>query len=114
MHSPSQQIVFTNVSVIPMDSELILEDQTVVIEGDRIVQVAPSSEVNAASNATIIDGDGKYLMPGLAEMHGHVPLPIPDLTHPIILIISTWKAHCFCISQPVSLRCAACLDMRIN
>lgn len=77
---PSQQIVFTNVSVIPMDSELILEDQTVVIEGDRIVQIAPSSEVNAASNATIIDGDGKYLMPGLAEMHGHVPPtdPGPD------------------------------------
>lgn len=74
------QTVFTNVSVIPMDSELILEDQTVVIEGDRIVQVAPSSEVNAASNATIIDGDGKYLMPGLAEMHGHVPPtdPGPD------------------------------------
>ncbi|MFD2531121.1 amidohydrolase family protein [Gracilimonas halophila] len=74
------QTVFTNVSVIPMDTELVLEDQTVVIKGDRIVQVAPSSEVNVASNATIIDGDGKYLLPGLAEMHGHVPPtdPGPD------------------------------------
>lgn len=74
------QTVFTNVSVIPMDSELVLEDQTVVIEGDRILEVAPSSEVDIASNATIIDGDGKFLMPGLAEMHGHVPPtdPGPD------------------------------------
>lgn len=79
--TPGQpQTVFTNISVIPMDNESVLGDQTVIIEGDRIVQVGPSSEVNVSSNATIIDGSGKYLMPGLAEMHGHVPPtdPGPD------------------------------------
>lgn len=76
------QTVFINVSVIPMDSELILEDQTVVIERDRIVKVGPSSEVNVSSNATIIDGEGKFLMPGLAEMHGHVPPTNPGPNAP--------------------------------
>jgi len=79
---PSQDpiTVFTNVNVIPMDSEQILMDQTVIIDGDRIVDVVPSGGITLPSGATIIDGSGKYLMPGLAEMHGHVPPtdPGPD------------------------------------
>lgn len=79
--APGQsQTVFTNVSVIPMNGEQVLENQTVIVERDRIVEVGLSSEVNVPPNATIIDASGKYLMPGLAEMHGHVPPtdPGPD------------------------------------
>ncbi|MDZ7805870.1 MAG: amidohydrolase family protein [Gracilimonas sp.] len=70
---PQAQTAFTNVNVIPMDSERILENQTVIIEGDRIVQIGSSDEVELSGNTTVIDGTDKYLMPGLAEMHGHVP-----------------------------------------
>ncbi|HET8866253.1 MAG TPA: amidohydrolase, partial [Gracilimonas sp.] len=81
--APAQpQTVFTNVNVIPMDSDQVLEDHTVIVEGDRIVEVGPSSEVSVSSNATIIDGTGKYLMPGLAEMHGHVPPTDPGPNAP--------------------------------
>ncbi|MEX0723121.1 MAG: amidohydrolase family protein [Gracilimonas sp.] len=78
--SPSEQILFTNVNVVTMNYDEVLENQTVVIEGDRIVEVGLATEVVAPSGATIIDGTGKYLMPGLAEMHGHVPPtnPGPD------------------------------------
>ncbi|MDR9417588.1 amidohydrolase family protein [Gracilimonas sp.] len=80
---PSQpQTVFTNVHVLPMDSQQILHNQTVVIEGDRIVEVGPAGEVTVSSNATTIDGTGKYLMPGLAEMHGHVPPTNPGPNAP--------------------------------
>ena len=65
--------VFTNVSVIPMGQEEILPEHAVVIEGDRIVEVIAMDEFNAPRGANIIDGRGRYLMPGLAEMHGHVP-----------------------------------------
>src|SRR5690606_37125455 len=52
-----------------------LPDHTVVVTGDRIVAVGPNAEVEIPSGARRIDGSGKFLIPGLAEMHGHVPPP---------------------------------------
>lgn len=63
----------TNVSVIPMDREQILENHTVVVEDGRITVLAPSAEVEVPKNAIKIDGKGRYLIPGLTEMHGHIP-----------------------------------------
>ena len=67
------QTAFVNVSVAPMDGRDILENQTVVVDGDRVVSIADASEINVPDGATIIDGAGKFLIPGLAEMHGHIP-----------------------------------------
>jgi imidazolonepropionase-like amidohydrolase len=64
---------FVNVTVIPMDRERVLEGQTVVVRGDTVVSMAPSSQVPPPSGAVVIDGRGRYLIPGLAEMHAHVP-----------------------------------------
>jgi imidazolonepropionase-like amidohydrolase len=66
---------FENVTVIPMDSERSLPGHTVVVQGDRIVAVGPSASVAVPAGARRVDGRGKYLTPGLAEMHGHVPPP---------------------------------------
>ena len=66
---------FTNVTVLPMDSEQTLSNQTVVVENGRITQVDDAAAVNVPAGAVEIDGTGKYLMPGLAEMHGHIPPP---------------------------------------
>lgn len=63
----------TNVNVIPMDREQILENHTVIVEGGRITDVAPSAEAKFIENAEEIDGRGRYLIPGLTEMHGHIP-----------------------------------------
>ena len=64
-------IAFTGVSVLPMDREEVLETQTVIIEGGRISYVGGPRATPAG--ATTIDGRGKYLMPGIAEFHAHVP-----------------------------------------
>lgn len=66
---------FVGVRVTPMDSEQVLENQTVLVSGDRIVAVGPSDETDVPDGAATIEGEGRYLMPGLAEMHGHVPAP---------------------------------------
>lgn len=63
---------FVGVNVVPMDRERTLENQTVIVTGDRITAVGPAASVRVPSGATRIDGRGKYLMPGLAEMHAHV------------------------------------------
>jgi imidazolonepropionase-like amidohydrolase len=71
---PSPQLIaITGVSVIPMDRERVIADQTVIIRDGRIDRIGPSSNVRVPPDARSIDGRGKYLIPGLAEMHAHIP-----------------------------------------
>jgi cytosine/adenosine deaminase-related metal-dependent hydrolase len=69
----SDVVAFTNVTVVPMDGERLLPDHTVVVRGDRIVEVGPADQVRIPDGARRLDGRGRYLMPGLSEMHAHVP-----------------------------------------
>ena len=64
---------FVDVTVIPMDRERALPHQTVVVRGDRIVEIGPASRVTVPEGGVRVDGRGKYLIPGLAEMHAHIP-----------------------------------------
>ena len=64
---------FVGVSVIPMDTEAVLADQTVVVLDGRISSIAPAAKAQIPAGATRVDGKGKFLMPGLAEMHAHIP-----------------------------------------
>ena len=62
-------------TVLPMDRDRVLENHTVLVRGDRIVEVGPTASVAVPAGAQRIDARGKYIIPGLAEMHGHVPPP---------------------------------------
>jgi len=64
---------FVNVNVVPMSSETVVEQQTVVVENGHIVAIGPVDEVPIPEEARVIDGTDRFLMPGLAEMHAHVP-----------------------------------------
>jgi imidazolonepropionase-like amidohydrolase len=64
-------IVFEDVAVVPMDAEHLLEHQTVLIENDRIKWVKPTRDAVPPQAAQRVDGRGKYLLPGLADMHCH-------------------------------------------
>lgn len=71
--SGSNVFVFTNVNVLPMDSEEVLENQHVTVENGRITAVGPSAGTTIPPGAVEIKGLNRFLMPGLAEMHGHIP-----------------------------------------
>jgi len=62
-------------TVITMDRAKVFENATVYIVADRIEYVGPSDEAPTFIKAPEleIDGTGKFLIPGLAEMHGHLP-----------------------------------------
>ena len=67
----AEETIINNVTVMTMDDGDIIENAKVRIDGSVIVEVtAGAMEVE---NATVIDGTGKFLIPGLAEMHGHIP-----------------------------------------
>lgn len=71
----SDVIAFVGVDVVPMDSERILDEQTVLVRGDRIAAMGPTGTLTVPAGATVINGRGKYLMPGLADMHVHILAP---------------------------------------
>jgi amidohydrolase family protein len=79
---------FVDVSVLPMDRDRLLGGQTVVVRDGRIVAVGPSASVKVPTDAQRIDGKGKFLMPGLAEMHAHVqgPAAPPELNRDIMFL----------------------------
>ena len=81
--------VFVNVNVVPMSSDTIIAGQTVVVRDGMIVTIGPVDDVPIPEDAEVIDGTDRFLMPGLAEMHAHVPDPrSPDLQRYFALYIA--------------------------
>ena len=72
MQAQGSTTAFTDVTVIPMDRERVLENHTVVVTDGRVVEMGPAASVKVPEGATRIDGRGKFLMPGLSDMHGHL------------------------------------------
>ncbi len=62
---------FVDVTVISMVSPEPIPNSTVIVAGNEIVQVGPAGDVEIPAGATRVDGRGKYLLPGLADMHSH-------------------------------------------
>jgi hypothetical protein len=69
------EVAFVNVNVPPLDSERVVSGQTVIVRNGRIARVGPNADVRPGAGATVVDGTGRFLMPGVAEMHGHYPNP---------------------------------------
>lgn len=61
-----------NVNVIPMDSERVLEDQTVLVVDGRVSQIGHAGDASIPDGAQVIDAQGGFLIPGLVNSHFHV------------------------------------------
>lgn len=68
----AQVTAFEHVTVIPMDRERVLRDRTVVVRDGIIAEVGDARRVRVPQGAARIDGRGKYLLPGLVDMHAHL------------------------------------------
>ena len=88
---------FVNVAVVSMQDDAVLQKQTVVIEGDRILSIGPVDAISVPLEATVIDGSGRYLIPGLADMHVHVEIPFAD--GPLYLNAGITTVLCLGISR---------------
>ncbi|HEX8690977.1 MAG TPA: amidohydrolase family protein [Longimicrobium sp.] len=72
-HPDSEGVVaFVDVDVLPMDRERVLRGQTVLVRGGTIAAVGPAARVAVPAGAARVDGRGRYLMPGLADLHVHL------------------------------------------
>lgn len=74
-----ETLVISNVAVISMADESVTRHRTVVVADGRIAAIGSADVLKVPPNATRIDGSGKYLIPGLIDMHVHI---VPHIVMP--------------------------------
>jgi imidazolonepropionase-like amidohydrolase len=77
-------LAITRVAVIDVARGRRVPDQTVLVRGTRVVQVGPSGRVRVPAGARVVDGRGRFLLPGLWDMHVHLS-EIPERYLPLLL-----------------------------
>ncbi|MEJ1962154.1 MAG: amidohydrolase family protein [Gammaproteobacteria bacterium] len=75
--APPPPLAITGASVVNVEDGSVISDAVVLIEGDRIKAVGPSSSVQVPADARTIRMDGKWLAPGLLNAHVHLGLKLP-------------------------------------
>lgn len=65
-------VAFLDVNVIPMDRERLLQHQTVIVRNGLIAEIGDAKKIKVPAGAQRIDGKGKFLIPGLTDMHVHL------------------------------------------
>ena len=69
---PTGSIVFKNARIITMKGDEVLENATIVIDKNRIVNIGKNNEVAIPADAKIYDATGKTIMPGIVDVHAHL------------------------------------------
>ena len=69
----AETTAFVNVNVIDVTDGSVAPSRTVIVEDGIIRSIGEFRETPVAESAIVVDGTDRYLMPGLAEMHGHIP-----------------------------------------
>ena len=85
--------LFRDVNVISMTNDEVLPHRDVLVRDGRIARIGVTGSIEDATHAQVVDGQGRWLMPGLTEMHGH--LPGPDKAQYAQDILTLFLAHGF-------------------
>ena len=88
-------LAITRVTVVPLDAERVLPEHTVLLKDGRVAALAPAAALDVAGRpgVRVVDGAGKYLLPGLADMHAHLWDPGEAalyLAHGVTLVRNMW------------------------
>ncbi|MDO1450036.1 amidohydrolase family protein [Rhodocytophaga aerolata] len=69
---PEGQIALKGARIITMNGEEVIENGTIVVEGNRIIAIGTSAAVQIPAKAKVIDVTGKTIMPGIVDVHAHM------------------------------------------
>lgn len=68
---PAGKIALVGARLITMKGEEVIEDGTVLIDGNKIVAIGPKADIAVPKGAKVIDVAGKTIMPGIVDVHWH-------------------------------------------
>jgi imidazolonepropionase-like amidohydrolase len=108
----SRPVAFIDVAVLPMNFDGILEHQTVVTMHGRIHEIGPVGEVEIPGSAIRIEGTGRYLMPGLADMHTHLDIELGDAANEAVLWLANGVTTIFNLGDQVTPFGDGLMDLR--
>ncbi|HEY8506756.1 MAG TPA: amidohydrolase family protein [Steroidobacteraceae bacterium] len=87
-------VLFHNVNVVGMQQEGVQKAQDVLVRDGRIQRIGPTGAGgNVDRDTIIVEGNGRYLMPGLSEMHAHLPGPGPQQAQNTQDLLLLYLAH---------------------
>jgi hypothetical protein len=69
----AQDIIIKDIAIIAMTSNTLIKQQSLLIQNGKIAKIGKFNELSNSKQTIIIEGKGKYVMPGLADMHVHLP-----------------------------------------
>lgn len=81
MRRPAGPLLFRHVSLFDAESRRMRTDMAVLVRGQRIEAVGPDGSVPMPAGATVIDGTGRTLLPGLWDMHTHITSDREGMLH---------------------------------
>jgi hypothetical protein len=64
-------VAIVNVNIIEVEDGTVLENRTIIIKDNYITEIGPSNKLKHQKQVRIINGKGKYIIPGLWDMHAH-------------------------------------------
>ena len=73
----AQLVALTGGNVVDLDGKAAIRDAVVIVDGDRIRAIGPAASTPVPEGATIVPLGGKWLIPGLMNMHVHLGLNLP-------------------------------------
>ena len=83
---PQNILAISDVTVIDATGAAAQPNMTVIITGDRITKISKTDEAAVPKDAQVIDGKGKFVMPGLWDMHVHTVIGrLPELYFPLFI-----------------------------
>lgn len=68
---PAGTVAFVGARILTMEGDRVIEDGTIVVEGNRIVAVGPRGEIEVPAGAHVVDAAGDTIMPGIIDVHAH-------------------------------------------
>jgi imidazolonepropionase-like amidohydrolase/Tol biopolymer transport system component len=68
---PSGSLALTGARIVTMRGDEVIENGTVIVEGNRITAVGPAGSVSISAGAKVMDATGKTIIPGLIDVHWH-------------------------------------------
>ena len=81
-------LVLRDVTVLSASGTEMKPGYTVLVRGDRIEQVGPNAEIKIPRRANVVDGRGRFVIPGLADLHVHIKRSSADIDRLFALFLA--------------------------
>ena len=83
--STRQDLSLNHINIVDVKSGIVFPDMTVLVSEGRVAEIIPSEQYLPSAGFLEVEGSGKFLIPGLWDMHTHGIKRSPQIHHPLFI-----------------------------